>query len=297
MKSSKSSASPWLILLLLLCFPGTAHGWSDQFAQALEFTKENAKSLPVSTNLLWITTGDGTRNPALEWRNDFDGQWRLKVVTWTRSAFAASYTPPNQLGSLSFGQSFVTVADELQDFFAENAAGPLSVENAKLRAAQLLGLPDTSRNDSFAEIWVLPEDLFRPTRDPSILTTTATATWPASDTASPDPLVWPTFDDYRNSFEGAWLSSVSSGDAANPYPYNYPFTGMGYTWDWANSPGSSEVIGLSEFVVQKNATYYTGSFVPTLAYVQVPEPGSMALLVIGCVVFVWRSRTGTGTLP
>ena len=274
--------------------------WSTDYDDALAFTKNNSATLPEAGNLLWITNSSGERNTNsfFTWTTNFDGQWRIKMVTWTRLIYSNSYAPGGKQTNF-YGQGFLTVAGQITNFFASNYGTNITPEQAHLRVAQLLGMPDTSANDAFAEIWVRPEEIFRPTRITSIAETNITSSWPSYAQANPDPLTYSnavdgtSFAAYSNYFNTNLLSPTYSN---SHYAYDFPFSGMGYTWDWAsptNDPGLG-FIGMSEFVAPKSSPYYTDTFTPTWEYVTgIPEPSTVALLLAGAtLVWVVRFRRG-----
>ena len=140
------------------------------------------------------------------------------------------------------GVKQVTLAPEIQTFFKNHVS---SDTNFTLRAAQLLGLPANNSNTYFVELWVKPESLFRPTPDNEINDTTASLVFPADAST-----------DYKNWFNGNIIYSY--------YPMKYPWTRLGYTYDW----GSTNHIGLSEFVIKHNSTVTVESATPTVEYLQ-----------------------------
>lgn len=276
--------------------------WSTDYDAALSFTKNNSSTLPEASNLLWITNSSGERNTNsfFTWTTNFDGQWRIKMVTWTRLIYSNSYAPGGKQTNF-YGQGFLTVAGQITNFFATNYGTNITPEQAHLRVAQLLGMPDTSANDAFAEIWVRPEDIFRPARITSIAETNITSSWPGYAQANPDPLTYSnavdgtSFAAYSNYFNDVLLNPTNSGIATNPYAYNFPFSGMGYTWDWASPTNDTNFgfIGMSEFVAPKSVSYYTDTFTPTWEYVTgIPEPGTSALLLVGLTAawIIYRRR-------
>ena len=300
-RALRGVAAGLAVVFCLAAAPPVA-AWSNNYDAALAFTKNNSATLPEAANLLWITNGSGDRNPLFSWTTNFDGAWRIKMATWTRLEFSDSYAPGGLLKSFAYGQGFVTVAGQVTGFFASTYGTNLTPEKAHVRVAQLLGMPDTSSNSAFAEIWIRPDDLFRPTRITSIAVTNITSSWPAYAQANPDPLTYSnavdgtSFAAYSNYFNDVLLNPTNSGIATNPYAYNFPFSGMGYTWDWAfptNDP-TNGFIGMSEFVAPKTVTYYTDTFTPTWEYeTGIPEPSTVALLLAGAtLVWVVRFRRG-----
>jgi hypothetical protein len=192
-----------------------------------------AKPNEISSNLTPIIESNGN----LSWQGE-SGNKSVLVVTFTK--YASSY-PAGETVNTTWGETWVTVAPEIKTFFHDNSA---SVSNLTLRALQLLGLPSNNSNSYFVEMWVNPQSLFRPTPDNEIDDTTAQLTFPASATA-----------DYRTWFNSNIIYSY--------YPEKYPWTRLGYTYDWGNSFSH---VGLSEFVLKQNSIVTVKSVTPIEEY-------------------------------
>lgn len=182
-------------------------------AMIAEYNEIDSHLIPITEN-----------NSNLTWQGNGNDK-KVLVLVWTK--YSSSY-PVGQNTTNSWGETWVTVVPELKNFFKQH---PVSKQYTKLRVAQLLGLPADSKNDYFAEIWVNPQDLFRPTPDNEINDTTAQLDFPSSA----DPV-------YKKWFNDNIINSY--------YPKKYPWTRLGYTYDWGN-PYSH--IGLSEFVLKNNS--------------------------------------------
>jgi len=163
-------------------------------------------------------------NANLIWQGE-PGNKSVLVVTFTK--YASSY-PVGQTVNNSWGDIWVTLVPDIQIFFQDNVDDNT---NLTLRAAQLLGLPPGTSNTYFVELWIQPQYLFRPTGDNEIADTTAGIAFPDSATS-----------EYKQWFNDNIIYSY--------YPPRYPWTRLGYTYDWSNS-GSN--VGLSEFVIRQNA--------------------------------------------
>ncbi|MEI6796490.1 MAG: hypothetical protein WCK39_06470 [Methanomassiliicoccales archaeon] len=166
-------------------------------------------------------------NTYLHWN---DG--KVLVLAFTR--FPGSY-PVNQTVNTTWGTTWVTVVPELKDFFGNLS----SVSNHTLRVEQLLGLSSHSQNTYLVEFWADPDDLYRPAADNEINDTVA---YLNSTITDPTYLTW---------FNGNIISSYYQQPRIN----GAPWTRLGYTYDW----GSSSSIGLSEFVLNRNATIFVSS--------------------------------------
>ncbi len=174
-------------------------------------------------------------NPNILWENDL-----VLVVTWTK--YGESY-PVGNTTTTWWGDTWVTVVPELKKRINEENVSP---DNLTLRVEQLLGLANGSANQWFVELWVKPDDLFRPSPDPEITDTVANLTFPANVS-----------DEYKDWFYGMIISQYFQDE-------KYPWTRLGYTYDWGNP---TEEIGVSEFVIRKNAEVLVHSKYGTYDYV------------------------------
>ncbi len=177
-------------------------------------------------------------NTSLIWQGNGSDK-RVLMIVWTK--YSSSY-PAGQNVTIYWGDTWVTVAPELKNFFKVH---PVSKEYTHLRVAQLLGLPSDTEDSYFAEVWVRPQDLFRPTPDNEINDTTAQLDFPVSV----DPA-------YKKWFNDNIIDSY--------FPKKYPWTRLGYTYDWGN-PNSH--IGLSEFVIKNNSEIIVKSLQTTNDYI------------------------------
>lgn len=179
----------------------------------------------ISKNLIPIVE----TNTDLVWEGQ-PGSRRVLVLTWTSWN---GYDDKVGQSIVTTRDTWVTAAPELKNF-CTTYNSPQS--NLTLRLEQLLGLPPANGKTKFVEMWVTPQDLFRPAPDPEISDQEAGLTFPQSKflTVSETYVSW--FND---------LSGQSYGENG------YPWTRLGYTYDWGNP--TSEV-GLSEFVINTGAT-------------------------------------------
>ncbi|HEY3277533.1 MAG TPA: hypothetical protein VGJ94_13010 [Syntrophorhabdaceae bacterium] len=162
------------------------------------------------------------------------------------------------------GSPWVTIVPELFDFFKTTPFSTLRIE-------QLLGLPPNYGNNYIVEYWANPSDLFRPAPDPQITYQEGSITFPwesshfLSLNTSNDYKVWDDYCvsssdpactcaagsqymDYKCWFQNRreWVYAYSLSSAP------YPWTGLGYTYDWGNR---QTPVGLSEFVLNKAPVY------------------------------------------
>jgi hypothetical protein len=197
---------------------------------------ETAEPNEISTNLTAIVP----YNDKLTWQSETG---RVLVVTWT------SWSGYDGLvGNTTVLQRevWVTAAPELQNF-CKNCCR--DNESLTLRLEQLQGLPPDNGKTRIVEMWVSPADLFRPSPDPEISDREAGIDFPIpSDyiTVNQSYIEW--FNTLKNASYGE---------------NGYPWTRLGYTYDWGNPQGE---VGLSEFVVRQGAIVGIYSVSSTEAY-------------------------------
>jgi len=223
----KKSSHSWLVFCLLtvnLAVNATEDQSLHAAYQNAIKDAQMAEPHEISKELIAIVES----NNRLMWKEYPDGK-RVLVVTWT------SWNGyDNQVGKAMelTRDIWVTTVPELSDFCKTH-----SLPKPSLRLEQLLGLPPKNGKNRFVEIWVNPNDLFRPSPDPEITDHEAELNFPNKG------LFVRLEEEYIQWFND--LKSQSYGKDG------YPWTRLGYTYDWGNP--SSE-IGLSEFVIRHGAT-------------------------------------------
>lgn len=196
---------------------------SEQYQDALEDAMI-AETDEISDDLIAILP----TNTYLKWK-EIGGELYVLVATLTK--YNSSY-PVDSTVTIWWGETWVTAVPELQDWFVSH---PKEKKGLALRVEQLLGMPDIAGDFYFAEVWVKPGDLFRPTPDAEITDQIAELYFPDG-----------TDETYKTWFNDNIIYSYYPA----PNKSAYPWTRLGYTYDWGN-PDSE--IGLSEFVIQKNS--------------------------------------------
>ena len=177
-------------------------------------------------------------NEYLSWSGN-DGEKRVLVVTWTH--YPDSY-PVGDTITTWWGETWVTAVPEVKDWFANNKISENKIEN---RLKQLLGLPIDETNTHFIEMWVRPDALFRPSPDNEITDTVASLDFPVTA-------------------EGWYIEWYDENIINSYFPIRYPWTRLGYTYDWGNKYNE---IGVSEFVIKKDSKVIVESKDPTLIYI------------------------------
>jgi hypothetical protein len=196
-------------------------------------------------------------NSNLRWEDEPDGSVRVLVATWVNGWVAKNYDgKEGQLVPIPSGAyPFVTTVPEVKNFCSNpQRAGT----NLTLRLEQLLGLPPMNGKVEFVELWVDPNDLFRPCPDPEIADSRCELDFPQTGflTVSLSYVKW--FD-----------NQVCQSYPSRPKDYTgtdlmgYPWTRLGYTYDWGIASGH---VGMSEFVIRPGSQVKVKAVTPTADY-------------------------------
>jgi len=211
-----------------------------------EKTKElYQQSLAATSDVHSERVADDLLSPVLDssemnW-NTISGQPYLLVVMWKKAGDTTYYKndPATGFYNTRGRYSFVTPDPELRDLCSKKNFGVR--EGVNLRLEQMLGLPEKSGKEYFVEAWVQPDDLVRPCRDTEI--TDRTCGIMEKDTSS----------GYRS-----WVNWLNTNNAG------YPFTQLGYTYDWNERNKTHQ--GMSEFLIDKQKNIRIKDFVETSEY-------------------------------
>lgn len=224
----------------------------QQLNAAIEDAK-NPKPDEVVNNL-WPLTPNNSKIKTRE-RN---GKTEILMVAWK---YIKNPNEDWKIGTKKFTRrTWLTAFPEVKEFCNKckgigiNMPGNLMLS---LRLQQYLGLilktePNQTHFEQthFVEMWVKAEDLSRPCINPEI------------NNSSCQVLPVPVPE--SNSI----LSGIYKDSYANGKP-NYPWTGLGYTYDWGNP--QKPHVGASEFIIEPNPTksvveVEVVSVTPTLTY-------------------------------
>ncbi len=202
---------------------------------------------PVSTN-----------TPGTEWRlftnwvDHTTGLW-VKVAALKYKGWVWNTLLTNGAVTLTNGFSsefWVTLCPQLREVCVDYK-GP----DPLLRMEKALGLPPRTGTYGVAEFFVDPKYLFRPAPDPDIQDTSAGL---APDDTSPFLSANP-FQG-RSAGYAAWYAATYETrgyDATNNLDNCWPWTRLGYTYDYENAPNNP--VGLSEYVIpDASQTNYWG---------------------------------------
>jgi len=239
--------------------------------EAEEVTQEK-----ISTRLLAIVPDYDPINheilngSAIRWEGE-PGHSRVLVATFLdRNSYVQYYKENLDVHAEKYilkKSLWVTVVPELKNFFIRRNPFHRCSPSCK-RVKQLLGLHPAKDYDVLLEMWVDLKDLFRPSADPEITDHEAQV----AVKISPDQWVFPDesnpflkFDDtvlvkdaqwspvavpYKTWFVDRAQTVYVNGTAlleGDPNTWGYPWTQLGYTYDWGNSKNH---VGLSEFVLK-----------------------------------------------
>ena len=179
-------------------------------------------------------------NNDLVWKDKEAQQAHVLVVTWTDYTGYDGKVGQSTAAGIDI---WVTAVPEVRDFCKNLTKDP------SLRLEQVLGLPPQSGYDRFVELWVKPEDLFRPSADPEI----------SDGEAEIDLRIANPFMKLSDRYV-RWFNDQKK---VSYKPDGYPWTRLGYTYDWGN-PTSH--VGLSEFIITKGSQIEIKSISSTAEY-------------------------------
>ena len=207
-------------------------------------------------------TAINSTTPNLVWKDST--KQRLAVVTWTTlDSYNKNYTvkplPPTTR------DIWVTAVPDLKNFCKTFLATAPATTNLNLRLEKLMGLPASDNvtvkpKEVFVQLWVSPNDMFRPSPDPEISDNVSDVTFPTTLTA--EQKKW--FDRGHKK----WIDDLTNTSYGQNGGDGYPWTRLGYTYDWnTNNPKDLKTkVGLSEFVVASGATIEVQGAVKTSDY-------------------------------
>ncbi|MDO9528489.1 MAG: hypothetical protein Q7J27_04925 [Syntrophales bacterium] len=171
-------------------------------------------------------------NPKLAWKV-FDGIPHVLMISLVGDISYYKDSVGKRYNTMDY-YIWVTAVPEIQKLCRKyDFAG----NDLTMRLRQLIGLAPNAKVVAFVEFWVNPEHLFRPAADNEIDDTTA-------------GLILP---DNTESWYRKWFNELRAAQyfqSENPRHDAYPWTQLGYTYDWGN-PDSEQ--GLSEFVIKTNS--------------------------------------------
>ncbi len=223
--------------------------------QNLHFLNNNdsVSQLSISKKLYYSECQKLTNLNSIE-DTIINGQKYVLMLAWKSASFK-NYIKPSLIELNCYKSAntffsyplFLTTVSDFNNFKQKYNLKSLNEDQLNMRLRQLIGLPPQSQNDNFVEFWVKPEDVFRPTIDSSL-----------NFSRIPyniDPQYYKLYTEFsKNSFTNSEITK------------NYPFSGLGYTWDW--SPESTDHHGVTEFVLKENREIYVRRVFSTINYLK-----------------------------
>lgn len=193
----------------------------------------------IYDNLISITP----QNNDLIWKN-MNGVNYVLVVSWVQDISNYEKYLDSAYYNTGAYPIWVTTAPELLERMKKERT-----KDVNLRLNQLLGLPPNSDYNYFVEFWVEPKNLFRPCPDNEITDNKCNLCFPENT-------------------DSAYISWVNNNRINSYYQcelfQNYPWTQLGYTYDW--NPKNRTHIGLSEFVIGTNKNVIIEAIYTTTEY-------------------------------
>ena len=244
-----------LIACLIIVSLITAHAGAESSRRQREIARQYRQAVrrtavvtqtKVPTDLVPLTPD----NPNLVWNTD---KSKVLVVAWKSQYSYDHYIAPyTQTSSSEANVLWVTPAPYIHEFchryFTRHPqVGPKGFD---MRLKQRLGLNPAWEYDVFVELWVSPEDLFRPCVDPETNDSSCNL-----DFGSVTPHV-KNIADYPAFYKNLYFMDYRR-------PPGLPWTGMGYTCDWLNGQNRE---GESEFIISPSSRYEIKGAVPTREY-------------------------------
>ncbi|MBD2098358.1 hypothetical protein H6F90_25125 [Trichocoleus sp. FACHB-591] len=228
--SSKPSSEVNVESYLLKNKPKTFNTLKKSFERAVDDTQE--VELSETTNNLWALSKNNKKQK-IKFRV-LDGKTEFLMSTWMTIESGRELEWKNKVKQKHLYDNYVwvTPAPQVKEFCHTcKGSGLVAPGNIllNLRLQQYLGLKLESVKTHFIEIWVKEEDLMRPCIDEEI-----------------------------NDSSCAIIPSSIPGDRADLVAIKqdaegYPWTGLGYTYDWGNPPNKPP-IGASEFVIKSTSS-------------------------------------------
>ncbi|MCP2680538.1 hypothetical protein NHF45_13460 [Maricaulaceae bacterium NA33B04] len=188
------------------------------------------------------------------------------MISWIRSDQVSQY--PEAPGPHEMtGDTWVTLAPHLRDFCRDYRTEVSDDPDALVvRMEQRLGLPPSSSKTHIVQFQLSPDEggdaVFRPCGDPATDTTSCSVGFPSPCTDGCEA--------HRAFFLNQYYTSYGTAQ-----PVQYPWTSLGYTFDWG--PGNQrpdgtigyEEVGESEYVIPAGTTVQFLGTVPTEQYCSV----------------------------
>ena len=233
---------------LLQYQPETYNILTKKLAESIEDAKQPLAD-EVVNNLLALSPN----NPQVKWREN-NGKIEYLMSTWKYTSNPSADWPIGAKKLLPY-QTWFTAVPQVKEFCQKYQAIDSNIPDnveLSLRLQQYLGLilNKYSTKTHFVEMWVKAEDLTRPCIDAEI------------NDASCNLLPLPVPD------SSPVVKAIYTNSYTNAKKEYYPWSGLGYTYDWGNSQKPHQ--GPSEFIInptpEKPVEVEVASVTPTQEY-------------------------------
>ena len=187
-------------------------------------------------------------------------------VSWVSDRVRGFFKPDTDITTI--GNTWVTLAPKVQEFctdFTKNSS--VNPDRLTLRLEQRLGLAPASSKTYFVEYIIEnPQDkvsIFRPCANPDVTGNTCVSGGPTKTCDAGDKICHARQDFFYQQYYGSY---------GREHPVEFPWTSLGYTFDWGSKPASLggafefEQIGENEFVIPNGANVRVGNITPTAQY-------------------------------
>ncbi len=214
----------------------------DSIFSAAMLDAQNPEPDEIYTSLTRIQGNDDLVDTII------DQQRHVLMVSWKNNP---TYIPSS--GKYTTDDShdiWVTVAPYIKEKCIEYYKNE---KDPNMRLRQLLGLQPFTIETAFVELWVKPDQLYRPCPDNETNDTSCELNLPQDVTK-----------EYRTWFNHTRAFQYSDCQDTFFNEWGYPWTQLGYTYDW--SPDNPSHVGLSEFVIRRNSEIYIKDKYNTQSY-------------------------------
>lgn len=181
-------------------------------------------------------------NPVLKWKT-INGKNYILMATFTNSL--SEY--PVGDSTTTKGEVWMFIPGQMQ----YRMRGKMTAKtDTILKLNQMLGMPAASGDTHIAQFWVQVDNVFRPAGSPDVTVPSASGT--LSLDASPEYKLW-----FNNYIIASYFQPLTGNQVY------YPWTRMGYTYNWA--PGANRV-GVSEFVLKPDSGIWVEALIKASNY-------------------------------
>ena len=218
-------------------------------------------------------------NKKLIWNAD---KTHILMTTWIPASYKGTYEPALGKPLKISWNAWVTAVPEIKDFLKQYLASEKNSFNLTDRLEQFLGLYPSkppyakSQTKLFVDMWVRPEDIFRPCLDSEVIDTEC-----IYDPSGPDAAkLPPAFRDMSKFVTmtpeyKTWFAKEKNEKYSGEWAM--PWTRFGYTYDWGSlkqTAGKRAAQGASEYGVKPGSTVIVHSIISTDDYPNAPTPKS-----------------------